>query len=225
MKNTKLKIAAAILAACISVLAVGCTSAHNDTSSKAENTTAQSATEKATQAVTETATQSTTESATKFVGSKQTEGMSLDKIIYENLQSAVDDSVVIVTASYNSQPELNISKDTIDNSDVYCTIYNMQIDSVIKGDLQGDSFLYKQFGKPDDDEYETKIDMSQKYVMFLLKVDFPDGRTIYDAVGMEQGIFKILPDNTVMCNSDEGFLPSYDGTLADTFINDIKNCL
>lgn len=81
-----------------------------------------------------------------------------------------------------------------------------------------------QTGKPDSDEYETKIKKGKKYLLFLAQKDvsLTGGEIIYDAVGVEQGIIEIKENNKLNSYYDEGIMTKYDGESLSKLAAEIK---
>jgi len=146
----------------------------------------------------------------KFVGSKHTAGFNIDMEIYQSVDAIKAQSVAIVIASYSEDPVDFYEEEW----DLHSTRYSLNIEKVLKGNLQEDSMvIFSQLGKPNDDTYETKIKRGQKYLLFLAQKDLSStkGEIVYDAVGMEQGILEIHSNDTLYCYFDIGIMPEYNG--------------
>lgn len=78
-------------------------------------------------------------------------------------------------------------------------------------------------GKPNDDDYETKIKKGKRYLLFLCQKDLEStkGEIIYDAAGVEQGIVEIKNNNKLYSYYDTGIMPEYDGKDLEKLENQI----
>lgn len=147
----------------------------------------------------------------KYVGSKHTEGFSLNMEIYDSVEKMTSTSDLIVIASYSAPPTEYYEKDDETGFELYSTRYILHIEKVLKGDLEeGNEILFSQMGKPGIDEYETKIKQDKKYILFLAQKTLTD-EAVYDANGIEQGILEINENNRLYSYFDEGVMPEYDG--------------
>ena len=161
----------------------------------------------------------------KFVGSKDTPGFGYDMQIYQTVDEIKDSSAEIVIASYSSDPTECYEKDEGTGMELYATRYTLDVEKVLKGDLaEADQITFMQTGKPDSDEYETKIKKGKKYLLFLAQKDvsLTGGEIIYDAVGVEQGIIEIKENNKLYSYYDEGIMTKYDGESLSKLAAEIK---
>jgi len=151
----------------------------------------------------------------KFVGSKSTPGFHTDMQIYESIEEIENISDLIVIASYSTDPQIITHKDAMrEDLITYSSQYALKIEKVFKGNTAEESVItFWQYGKPDSDEYETKIKKGQKYLLFLSQKDLEatNGEVIFDATGMEQGIVEIQENNKLYSYYDIGIMPTYNG--------------
>ena len=151
----------------------------------------------------------------KFVGSKDTAGFNYLMEVYKSVEEIKLESDLIVIASYSSKPTERCNKDETLGTESYWSTYSMNIEKVYKGDVsEGSVITFGQNGKPDSDEYETKIKKDQRYLLFLFQKDteLTNGEIIYDAAGAEQGIVEIKENNKLYSYYDIGIMPEYDGS-------------
>lgn len=106
---------------------------------------------------------------------------------------------------------------------LYASQYRLQIDQIIKGECD-DTILFWQTGKPDSDDYETKIKKDTQYVLFLRQKYGNSTPPLYDAAGVEQGIVEIKPDNRLYSYTDEGFMANYDAKPTSILMEEITSC-
>lgn len=161
----------------------------------------------------------------KIVGSRDTLGVFSEMEIITSLKCLVDESELIVTASFSETPQTIGEKAPRDRT-LYAAQYHLKVEEQLKGECT-DTILFWQSGKPGSDHYETKIKKNQKYILFLMKKGIlsPDGQPIYDAVGVEQGILEVQAGDKLYSYTDQGFMPSYDGQSADSLMQEIKACV
>jgi lipoprotein len=156
----------------------------------------------------------------KFVGSKNTPGYNIDMQIYQSVDEIKDNCTAIVIASYSEDPIDFYEEEW----DLHSSRYSLHIEKVLKGDLQeGNKVVFSQMGKPNDDDYETKIKKGKRYLLFLCQKDLEStkGEIIYDAAGVEQGIVEIKNNNKLYSYYDTGIMPEYDGKDLEKLENQI----
>lgn len=157
----------------------------------------------------------------KHVGSKNTPGLFMDMEIFKNADEIVAQSPLIVIASFSEDP--TVVEETTQIGDVlYASHYKLQVEQILKGSCE-ETILFSQFGKPDSDDYETKIKKDQKYLLFLMQKPIDSNQPIYDAVGLEQGILEIQANDTLYCYYDDGVMPTFDGKPADILLEQVRS--
>ena len=157
----------------------------------------------------------------KFVGSKHTIGFYVEMEFYQSVDEIEARSDAIVIASYSGDPVDFYEEEY----DLHSTRYSLNIEKVLKGSLQeGSTVVFSQMGKPNDDNYETKIKKGQKYLLFLGQKDLSatKGEIIYDAIGVEQGIVEINNNDTLYSYFDTGIMPEYDGKKLSNLVAEIN---
>ncbi|MBR2405681.1 MAG: hypothetical protein IKB04_01335 [Clostridia bacterium] len=123
-----------------------------------------------------------------FVGSLDTEGFSLDAPVFNDLNSMVSASELIVIGKTTSEAE------TIDGDVMPTTIHTFTVEETLKGDPV-ESVKFFQLGAEESDNYETKIKKNKTYVLFLTKNYTRETESgeeiIYNSISFEQGIFEV----------------------------------
>ncbi len=150
----------------------------------------------------------------KFVGSKDTPDFGYDMTIYQSIEEIKDRSDLIVIAYYDDAPREKYFKDEGTGMELYSSRYSLHIEKVLKGaETEGNVITFSQVGKPDSNDYETKIKKGQKYLLFLCQknLELTGGEILYDATGVEQGIVEIKSNNKLYSYYDEGIMQEYDG--------------
>lgn len=168
---------------------------------------------------TQVATQTATSENVKYVGSKV---LNYDKEVYENIDEIIKDTEVVVLAHFVDTPRV-LTEHFDYETTLYCTVFNMVVDEVIRGEYNQSSIPVKQTGLPDSDEMETKVKANQQYVLFLNKEQYDENTTVYEPSGIEQGVVMVNNDGTLCSYSDEGFMPQYDGKTLETLKNNIAS--
>ncbi len=123
-----------------------------------------------------------------FVGSLDTEGFSLDAPVFNDLESMVSASELIVVGKSTSNAE------TVEGDKMTTTIHTFTVEETLKGETV-ESVKFFQLGTEESDEYETKIKKNKTYVLFLTRNytrETENGEeVIYNSISFEQGIFEI----------------------------------
>lgn len=89
-------------------------------------------------------------------------GIEFNLNIYRSIEDIKKDSDLIIIASYSENP-IEYQEEGIDSSR-----YFLQVEKVLKGNIaEGDEIVFSQFGKPDNDEGETKI-KKDKNIFFVV---------------------------------------------------------
>ena len=131
--------------------------------------------------------------------------------IYQTVEQIKDRSDAVVIGYYTDEPAEQYFKDDGTGLEFYTSRYSLHVEKVLKGELiEGSELTFSQMGKPDSDDYETKIKKDRKYLLFLCKKDIPE-EEIYDAAGMEQGIVEINDNNKMYPYGDIGIMKTLNG--------------
>lgn len=155
----------------------------------------------------------------KYVGSRDTEGFSADMIQYKTVEELKNDSELIVTGYYNKKPET--VEENFNGEILYASKYEFNINETIKGEIKEKVIYVMQTGKPDSDNFETKIKKDSNYILFLNSKDL-QGVKVYDCAGAEQGIFEIKSNNKLLSYVDFGISTKYEDEHKDKLITEIK---
>ena len=181
----------------------------------------------------------------KFVGSRDTSGFSADMDIYNSVEEALFFCDAVVIASFSEQPrnvrvvlpgdEYLKEEEIVEH---YVTKYQLEVDTVIRGEIKERMLTLSQFGKYESNEYTTKLKLNTKYLIFLhernyekefdetrakeFNVFFENDKILYQLVGCESGIFEIRPDDTLYSYVDYGYGPSFDGKHYSELVKEIQ---
>lgn len=143
----------------------------------------------------------------EFVGSLDTEGFSLDAPVYEDLESMVSASELIVLGSLSGEAEI------VPGEKMTTTIYDFAVDEVLKGDSTN-TIKFFQLGADGSDNYETKIKKNKTYVLFLTynysRETSKGEETIYNSISFEQGIFEVNGSGKLKSCTRIGVAPKLD---------------
>lgn len=143
----------------------------------------------------------------KFVGSRDTIDFGCDLKIYTDADMLCDESEIVVLGTVKNLTE--VSEKFIDET-IYASKISVDIIEVLKGENATKTLNVLQTGKPDSDNYETKLKKDKNYILFLNSKKF-NGETVYDCTGIEQGIFEIKQDDTIYSYVDFGISATFDG--------------
>lgn len=158
----------------------------------------------------------------KYVGSTDTPNYSCNIEIYKSLGQLADDSECIIMGKINEKP--TEVTETFDDEILYASKYKIEIVETLKGDISDPSIDVLQTGKPDSDQFETKLKEQHAYILFLNSKTF-NGETVYDCAGIEQGIFEIQEDGQLYAYSDMGISLDYDRQSKNRLLSEIKSNL
>lgn len=95
----------------------------------------------------------------------------------------------------------------------------IKVHEVIHGNIDTKTILFNQLGSPESDDFQTKVKNGEK-ILFVLKMS-DDGT--YASVDFEEGLFKILDNDTTMSMSKNLNIAKYDDIHQDILVKDIKN--
>lgn len=158
-------------------------------------------------------TKKQTAGVSKFVGSRDTEGFSCDLEIYEDANKLFTDSELVIIGVVNNITEVSENfKDEV----LYASKINITVKEVIKGSENTHFVSVLQMGKPDSDDYETKLKIDHEYVLLLNSKIF-QGETVYDCTGIEQGIFEVDKNNKLYSYVDFGVCATFDNKSINAF--------
>lgn len=148
----------------------------------------------------------------KFVGSRDTEGFSCDIEVYENINDLYADSELVVLGTADSMAEVT---ENFNGELLYASKIKFNIKEVIKGDSGLKTVNVLQTGKPDSDNYETKLNQNGEYILYLNSKTF-NGETVYDMTGIEQGIFEVDKNGKLYSYVDFGVSATLDNKSVST---------
>lgn len=149
------------------------------------------------------------QSEQKFVGSRNTPNIFFEMEPYQTVAAIKEDSDAVVIAHYSEAPKE--WKEEAAGMELHSSRYMLHVDTVLQGDIKENSnIVFSQVGKPDSDEYETKLKKGKQYLLFLCKKETA-GEAVYDAAGMEQGIVEIKNNQKLYSYTDIGAMAALDG--------------
>ncbi len=154
----------------------------------------------------------------KFVGSRDTKDFFCDIETYQSEEKLVGDSELIILGTVGSAllVEENFGGEILYGSKIQVTVKE-----VIKGREDITNLYVLQSGRPNSDDYETKLKSGKKYLLFLNSKSF-NGETVYDCTGIEQGIVEIKENGQLYSYADFGVSATLDGKAANTFKKQIS---
>lgn len=158
-------------------------------------------------------TKKQTDGVSKFVGSRDTEGFSCDLETYEDENKLFTDSELVIIGVVNNVSEVS---ENFNNEVLYASKINIVVKEVLKGNETIRFVSVLQMGKPDSDDYETKLKIDHEYVLFLNSKAF-QGETVYDCTGIEQGIFEVDGNNKLYSYVDFGICATFDNKSINMF--------
>lgn len=148
----------------------------------------------------------------KFVGSRDTEGFSCDTETYQSVGELLKNSELIVIGTAGKPKEVT---EEFYGEILYASKIQITIKEVLKGTVNSASVNVLQTGKPNSDNYETKLKENGEYLLFLNSKTFC-GETVYDCTGIEQGIVEINPDSSLYSYADFGISATFDNKSVKT---------
>lgn len=149
----------------------------------------------------------------KFVGSRDTEGFSCDTETYQAVEDLLKNSELIVIGTAGKPQEVT---EKFYGETLYASKIPITVKEVLRGAVSSASVNVLQTGKPDSDNYETKLKENEEYILFLNSKIFY-GETVYDCTGIEQGIFEIKQDGSLYSYADFGISATFDNKSAKNF--------
>ena len=147
----------------------------------------------------------------KFVGSRDTANFSCNIQEYETVQELNNGSELIVCGTVGDITELS---ENFNGEILYASKISFAVSEVLKGDINTNSIFVLQTGKPNSDNYETKLKSGKEYILYLNSKTF-EGETVYDCTGIEQGIFEIKENGQVYSYVDFGISRTFDNKSID----------
>ncbi|MEE1053317.1 MAG: membrane lipoprotein lipid attachment site-containing protein [Acutalibacteraceae bacterium] len=155
----------------------------------------------------------------KFVGSKDTEGFSADIENFDSTDDLEQNSQLIVLGTAENLIEVS---EKFGEDILYSSKVSFKVKEVLKGDKSIKDIYVLQMGKPNSDNFETKLKPNKEYILFLNSKDF-NGETVYDCTGIEQGIFEINDNGKIYTYADFGISAKFDNKDKNELINKIKD--
>ncbi len=154
----------------------------------------------------------------KFVGSRDTVGFGGDLKVYEDLNAIYDESELVIVGTVKNLTEVS---ETFNDETLYASKISVEIVELLKGDIATKSLNVLQTGKPNSDDYETKLKKDNSYILFLNSKKF-NGETVYDCTGIEQGIFEIKQDGNLYSYVDFGISATFDNKSTNILKEELR---
>ena len=76
-------------------------------------------------------------------------------------------------------------------------------------------------GAMDSDDMETKLKLHEPYILFLNSKNF-ESSIVYDAAGIEQGIYQLMPDGTIYAYYDGAISTQWESKRTEQFMQSIE---
>lgn len=154
----------------------------------------------------------------KYVGSRDSSSISIDYEVIPNLEKLVEHSEIAVSGI---PIEVKQVERWHDDLLFQSTLYTFEVDESIFGALEAKQITVIQMGAMDSNEMETKLILNEPYILFFNSKYF-ESSIVYDAAGIEQGIYQLLPNGTIYSYYDGAISTQWERQRTEQFIQSIE---